>query len=93
MLTVPRDPIDVPDLPAEYRRARRAAPEVARDAESALAGSVEGLPPLKDALDAYEKEMVRRALDACGGQRASAAAALGITRRWLNQLLRKHDLA
>ena len=47
---------------------------------------------LKRALEEPERELVRRALEACGGRRARAAALLGINRATLFNKMRKHGL-
>ncbi len=47
---------------------------------------------LKRALEEPERELVRRALEVCGGRRARAAALLGINRATLFNKMRKHNL-
>ena len=47
---------------------------------------------LKRALEEPERELVRRALEACDGRRARAAALLGINRATLFNKMRKHGL-
>ncbi len=47
---------------------------------------------LKRALEEPERELVVRALEACGGRRARAAAMLGINRTTLFNKMRKHGL-
>jgi DNA-binding NtrC family response regulator len=63
-------------------------PEVA----STLARLGEGEGALKRALEEPERELVRRALEACDGRRARAAALLGINRATLFNKMRKHGL-
>jgi len=48
---------------------------------------------LPEALDAFEREFIRRALDANQGQRAKTAQALGISRKSLWQRMLKHRLS
>jgi two-component system response regulator HydG len=57
---------------------------------AALRESGEGA--LKRALEEPERELVVRALEACGGRRARAAAMLGINRTTLFNKMRKHGL-
>lgn len=80
LLTVDHDPIDVDDLPEEFRGAR-GAPR--------LGGP---LPRLKEAVEARERELVIEALNRAEGHRQKAADSLGITRRWLQKLIEKHGL-
>jgi two-component system response regulator AtoC len=47
----------------------------------------------KEALAALERELIRRALEAAGGNRAEAARRLGINRRLLYTKLEEHKLA
>jgi serine/threonine-protein kinase PknK len=92
VLTSRADPIDVLDLPPEYRDEPKVpAPDPAPSPISPILAAPEGAS-LKEAVDAYERELVRRALEATGGHRGKAAEALSITRRWLTELLRKHQL-
>ena len=48
--------------------------------------------PFKDAVAALERELIRRALEASGGNRAEAARRLGINRRLLYYKLEEHDI-
>jgi len=48
--------------------------------------------PFKDAVAALERELIRRALEASGGNRAEAARRLGINRRLLYSKLEEHDI-
>lgn len=48
--------------------------------------------PFKEAVAALERELIRRALEASGGNRAEAARRLGINRRLLYSKLEEHDL-
>ena len=76
--------IDVADLPASLR-----------DAPAAGALTPGALPalPLRDALAALEKQMIVRALEQAGGNRAEAARILGIARPQLYTKLEEHGLA
>jgi two-component system response regulator AtoC len=49
--------------------------------------------PFKEAVAALERELIRRALEAAGGNRAEAARRLGINRRLLYSKLEEHKLA
>ena len=42
---------------------------------------------LSTATDAFQRDLVRRALEACGGNRTQAATRLGVSRPWLYKLL------
>ena len=55
----------------------------------APAPAPDGGLPLKAALRAYKRAYVRAALDAAGGNRTRAAAALGVQRTFLSRLLRQ----
>jgi DNA-binding NtrC family response regulator len=46
--------------------------------------------PFKEAVAALERELIRRALEASGGNRAEAARRLGINRRLLYSKLEEH---
>jgi two-component system response regulator HydG len=48
--------------------------------------------PLKQLLDAFERDLLLRAIDNAGGNRSEAARALGIGRATLHDKLRKHGL-
>lgn len=48
--------------------------------------------PFKEAITALERELIRRALDASGGNRAEAARRLGINRRLLYSKLEEHGI-
>jgi DNA-binding NtrC family response regulator len=48
--------------------------------------------PFKEAVAALERELIRRALEATGGNRAEAARRLGINRRLLYSKLDEHKL-
>lgn len=48
--------------------------------------------PFKDAVSALEKELIRRALEASGDNRAEAARRLGINRRLLYSKLEEHQI-
>jgi transcriptional regulator with PAS, ATPase and Fis domain len=51
----------------------------------------DGKKPLADAVEQMEKEMIRRAMRECGGNKTKAARSLGISRRGLlNKLQRYH---
>lgn len=81
VLTAPADPIDVSDLPAEYRSADLPAAPLPDESVA-----------MKDAIADYEKRMIARALLATGGNRVHAAKRLGITRRWLLTLIERYGL-
>ena len=51
----------------------------------------DGTRPLDmlDATDRYQQQLVRNALEACGGNRTEAAAYLGVSRPWLYRLLQR----
>lgn len=55
-------------------------------------GSKAPILPLKQALEAPEKRIILRALDACDGHRQRAAALLGVNRTTLFNKMRKYDL-
>jgi two-component system NtrC family response regulator len=71
--------IDAADL--DFLSAHRAA-----DATDWLAGT------LPEAVSRLETALIRRALDACGGNRAKAAERLGIRRQLLYQKLVRYGL-
>ena len=48
--------------------------------------------PLKDAVAALERELIRRAFEAPDGNRAEAARRLGINRRLLYSKLEEHGI-
>ncbi|HKO96433.1 MAG TPA: sigma-54 dependent transcriptional regulator [Pyrinomonadaceae bacterium] len=48
--------------------------------------------PFKDAVSALERELIRRALEASGGNRTEAARRLGINRRLLYSKLEEHGI-
>lgn len=48
--------------------------------------------PFKEAVAALERQLIARALDASGGNRAEAARHLGINRRLLYSKLEEHDI-
>jgi transcriptional regulator with GAF, ATPase, and Fis domain/tetratricopeptide (TPR) repeat protein len=53
--------------------------------------ATDGKKPLTDAVEQIEKEMIRRAMKECGGNKTRAARTLGISRRGLlNKLHRYH---
>ncbi|MBM3989640.1 MAG: sigma-54-dependent Fis family transcriptional regulator [Planctomycetes bacterium] len=62
------------------------------ETSATLARLGEGEGALKRALEEPERELVRRALEACDGRRARAAALLGINRATLFNKMRKHGL-
>jgi len=76
--------IDVPDLPPALTNA------AARP--SGAFASFEGLP-LREALAALEKQMVERALEKAGGNRAEAARLLGIARPQLYTKMDDHGIS
>jgi DNA-binding NtrC family response regulator len=53
----------------------------------------DGLRPLGQAVEQFEQEYIRRALDRAGGHRGKAAALLGISRKSLWERLRDADRA
>jgi len=62
------------------------------EAASAVPQLEAGEGALKRALEEPERELVRRALEACDGRRARTAALLGINRATLFNKMRKHGL-
>ncbi len=57
-----------------------------------LSKSFNGVIPLHDALEPFEKQIIQRALDHCGGSRKKAAEALQINRTTLFKKMRKFAL-
>jgi DNA-binding NtrC family response regulator len=57
-----------------------------------LTTSFNGVVPLHDALEPYEKEIIQRALEFYGGSRKKASEALQINRTTLFKKMRKHSL-
>jgi DNA-binding NtrC family response regulator len=77
--------IDACHLPSEI------AGDLARDDFNG-ANKGEGIAPLPEAMQLFEREYLMRALHSAGGGRTRAAAALGISRKNLWQKLRRHGL-
>jgi DNA-binding NtrC family response regulator len=77
------DVIDTADLPPTLREAHSSAP----------AGAAGPAMPLREALAALERQMIVRALDQAGGNRAEAARILGIARPQLYTKLDEYGLA
>jgi two-component system response regulator AtoC len=67
-------------LPADLAAASRPAPPAA--------GAAGDMPPLGEAVAAFEREYIHRALEKAGGHRTRAAALLGISRKNLWERLR-----
>jgi DNA-binding NtrC family response regulator len=68
------------------------SPELRSGDPASAALPPEGAGSLKRALEEPERELVRRALESCGGRRARAAALLGINRTTLFNKMRKLGL-
>jgi DNA-binding NtrC family response regulator len=75
------DEIDLEHLPREIAPGRIGA-----------AASDHGIQPLAVAVHAFEREYLRSALDATGGNKTHAARLLGISRKHLWEKLRRLDL-
>ena len=97
--------VGVQDLPPKYRHVEVAeeefAPEIAESAANGSAGYVSAndtllLPEqgidLRDYLTGLEKDLIRQALDDCGGVVARAAERLSIRRTTLVEKMRKYEL-
>lgn len=72
-------------------RADHLPPDIARRAAAAPAGqaaSAGGLMPLGEAVERFEQEYIRRALEQSGGHKGRAAELLGISRKSLWERLR-----
>jgi DNA-binding NtrC family response regulator len=77
----PEGPIELADLPERIRRPQPQAP-----------GLLGELPEEGVDLEQLEKELIRRALDKCGGNQSRTARYLGITRNTLLYRLEKYGL-
>jgi DNA-binding NtrC family response regulator len=55
-------------------------------------GDPAAIPPLSAQVDAYERELLRMALAACGGNQRQAATALGVLPTTLNEKLKRFGL-
>lgn len=63
------------------------------EATQYLVGRVKKRPPtLREQMEAFEREQIRRALDDAGGDRARAAELLGLQRRDLATKVKKYKL-
>lgn len=85
MVMIPRDIIDVEDLPAEIR-----------DEESQFKSAVDLLPVelnLADTLDKIEAALIRRALVRADFVQAHAADLLGISRSLMQYKLKKYNIS
>ena len=85
MVMIPRDVIDVEDLPPEIR-----------DEESQFKGAVDLLPVelnLADTLDKIEAALIRRALVRADFVQAHAADLLGISRSLMQYKLKKYNIS
>ena len=84
MVMIPRDVIDVEDLPPEIR-----------DEESQFKSAVDLLPVelnLADTLDKIEAALIRRALVRSDFVQAHAADLLGISRSLMQYKLKKYNI-
>jgi DNA-binding NtrC family response regulator len=79
-------PIRLEHLPTEM--VGRAAGAAQGPAAAGAGGDAGALRPLGEAVEAFEQEYVRRALERAGGHRGRAAALLGISRKSLWERLR-----
>jgi two-component system response regulator AtoC len=80
--------------PGDEIDARFLAQLVPGAARESLAGEAEVAPDLKlaPAVDAYERKLILRALNAAGDNKAEAARTLGVSERTLWYKLKKHGL-
>src|SRR5690625_924455 len=101
----PHGVVGVQDLPAKYRHVEVAEEEFTPEpGESATNGSAGYVSPndtlllpeqgidLRDYLTGLEKDLIRQALDDCGGVVARAAERLSIRRTTLVEKMRKYEL-
>jgi DNA-binding NtrC family response regulator len=80
------------DLPEKVRAAGRASlPPKAAPPEEARAEEAP-IDHLRDEVDRYERGLIVRALEACGGNQTSAARKLGLPLRTLVYKIRKHGI-
>jgi DNA-binding NtrC family response regulator/tetratricopeptide (TPR) repeat protein len=75
-----------PEITAEMLRLQ------ARPVAPAMGASGAALPTLRQERSRVEERLLRRALESSGGNASAASRRLGITRRYLGTLLRKHRI-
>ena len=78
--------ITVDDLPRRVARVARTPPPVAGPAER------QGTFDLREEMQRYEADLIRRALEAAGGDRTRAANDLGVAVRTLYYKLKQHGI-
>jgi len=93
VLAEPGDVIGLPDLPGIPEAAPGAVHLPEAEGDDPPPSAAAGDPGLLGAVARYEREQIERALDAAGGNRAQAARALGISRRWLLKKLERYGMA
>jgi len=92
VLSEPGDVIGLADLPGiDVSSASSNGTVAGRPDEAAPIAESSG--GLHDSVARYEREQIERALEAAGGNRARAARALGISRRWLLKKLERYGVS